>query len=80
MHPWFEVASGAGGAADNIPRMQDQWTRSSFCGHNGNCVEVRLLDDDMVAIRDSKNLGQQPLVITASAYRQLIEKVKRGDI
>lgn len=34
----------------------------------------------MVAIRDSKNLGQQPLVITASAYRQLIEKVKRGDV
>lgn len=62
----------------NIARMLNEWTRSSFCGHNGNCVEVRLLDDDMVAIRDSKNPGQQPLVLTASVYRQFIERVKRG--
>jgi hypothetical protein len=60
--------------------MQDQWKRSSFCGHNGNCLEVRLLDDGTVAIRDSKNLDLQPLVVSASAYRRLIERIKLGDV
>jgi len=54
------------------------WIRSSFCGHNGNCVEVRRLDNDAVAIRDSKNPHQQPLVVPVSVYRQFIEETKRS--
>ncbi|MGP3959865.1 DUF397 domain-containing protein [Nonomuraea sp. 3N208] len=60
--------------------MEHQWKRSSFCSHNGNCLEVRLLDSGDVAIRDSKDVSLQPLVISASSYRHLLDKIKRGDV
>lgn len=60
--------------------MQFLWQRSSFCGHNGNCVEVRQLGDDMVAIRNSTTPDAPPLEVSASDFRDLIERIKRGDV
>jgi hypothetical protein len=39
-----------------------QWRKSSSSGNNG-CVEVANLDDGRVAVRDSKDHGDGPVLI-----------------
>ncbi|MEV4105665.1 DUF397 domain-containing protein [Nonomuraea sp. NPDC049649] len=60
--------------------MSNGWKRSSFCNHNGNCVEVRAMDARTVAIRDSKRPDQAPLVISASDYSDFIQSIRNGDV
>ena len=46
-----------------------RWRKSSHSGSEGNCVEVAFLDDDLVALRDSKAAGAGPaLVFTAGDW------------
>ncbi len=43
------------------------WRRSSYTGSNGgNCVEVAPLSGARVAVRDSKQYGQGPVLIFGS--------------
>mgnify|MGYP001374326811 CR=1 FL=1 len=53
------------------------WRKSSYSGHNGNCVEVAA-DHSTVAIRDSKAPDMPHLVTTAQSWRSLLAAVKRG--
>lgn len=46
----------------------DTYVKSSFSG-GVNCVEVRLLPDGTVGLRDSKNPTKPPHVFTASEWR-----------
>ncbi|MFI9551749.1 DUF397 domain-containing protein [Nonomuraea endophytica] len=57
-----------------------KWNRAASCSHNGNCVEVAQLARDQIAIRDSKDLSQSPLVLTASSYADLIQRIKQSDL
>lgn len=47
------------------------WRRSSRCGHNGNCVEVRL-DGDGVLVRDSKHPDGPVLAFTAQEWTDFV--------
>ena len=47
---------------------EHDYTKSSFSG-GGECVEVRLLDDGTVALRDSKDTTKPPHVFTANEWQ-----------
>jgi hypothetical protein len=57
-----------------------EWWKSSFSGSNGNCVEVALLDDGGVALRDSKDGGTGPVLrYTAAEWRAFVAGVEAGE-
>lgn len=56
----------------------DRYTKSSFSGAAG-CVEVRLLADGTVGLRDSKDTSKPPHVFTATEWRAFVAGVRAGE-
>ncbi|ACZ00131.1 MULTISPECIES: DUF397 domain-containing protein [Thermomonospora] len=54
-----------------------RWRKSSYSGHNGNCVEAAA-GHGVVAIRDSKTPAASYLILPADHWRSLLTAVKRG--
>ncbi|PWW64675.1 DUF397 domain-containing protein [Actinokineospora spheciospongiae] len=54
-----------------------EFRRSSFCS-NGNCVQVAMLADGRVALRDSKNPAAPAHVLPARAWTRFNAAIK-GD-
>jgi hypothetical protein len=54
------------------------WVRSTFCSSNG-CVEVASTSRT-VHVRDTKDPEGPQLVLPVEAWREFIERVKRGDL
>jgi hypothetical protein len=52
------------------------WTKSSFSSANGECVELALLGDDTVALRDSKD----PLGAVLHFTRREIDAFLKGAV
>jgi len=53
--------------------------KSSFCADR-TCVEVAPIDNDVVAIRDSKNLDQAHLVVSAGAWNAFLDALNAGEL
>ncbi|NMI01593.1 DUF397 domain-containing protein [Pseudonocardia acidicola] len=51
---------------------------SSYCSI-GSCVEVGVLPGGGVAVRDSKNREQGPLVFTSEEWAAFVAGVKNGE-
>lgn len=51
---------------------------SSFCG-GGSCVEVAVLHDGRVAVRDSKDRDRSVQVYSATEWRAFVAGVKSGE-
>jgi hypothetical protein len=58
-----------------------QWRKSSFSGSNGDsgCIEVAVLPDGGVAIRDSKDSSLAPHVYTAGEWEAFVAGVRAGE-
>lgn len=56
------------------------WRKASASGGEGNCVEVAQLPDGARVVRDSKNLGREPLRFTASGWAAFQEGVVAGEL
>ena len=54
--------------------LNGAWKKSTRSAGNGNCVEVAV-DDDNVAVRDSKNLDVTPLVFSRDSWVSFISAV-----
>jgi len=55
------------------------WRRSSFCGPSA-CVEVALLPDDEVMVRDGKDDGAGPvLVFTSAEWDAFLRGARAGE-
>jgi hypothetical protein len=53
------------------------WQRSTYCAHS-SCVEVALLDDQVV-IRDSKNAEGPMLFFTREEWTAFLAGARRGE-
>jgi len=56
----------------------DRYTKSSHSGY-GSCVEVRLLSDGRVALRDSKDVTKPPHEFTPAEWRAFLDGVRDGE-
>jgi len=56
----------------------DQYTKSSF-SESGGCVEVRLLADGSVALRDSKDVSKVPHIFTRHEWHAFLAGVRAGE-
>jgi hypothetical protein len=54
------------------------WTKSSFCGPQPNCVEVRYLNG-MVEVRDGKNLSGVVMVLTRGEWEMFVLGAKNEE-
>ncbi|KUN00788.1 hypothetical protein AQI95_33995 [Streptomyces yokosukanensis] len=54
-----------------------QWRKSSYSGGANDCVEVAQLGQ-CAAVRDSKDIGRRPLLVSNVALRTLIGGIARG--
>ena len=53
------------------------WRKSSYSGAVGNCVEVAVLAEDRVAVRNSRNASGPALVCTFGDLQALVAHVKK---
>ena len=54
------------------------FTKSRHC-NTGTCVEVAPLTTGEVAVRDSKNPNNPPLIFTRDEWTDFLKAVKEGD-
>ncbi|WP_028938484.1 DUF397 domain-containing protein [Pseudonocardia spinosispora] len=59
---------------------EPRWRTSSYSTHNGECVEVAALGDDIVGIRDTKNRAAGTLVVTQAAMSALIVSLRGSEV
>ena len=57
---------------------EDQFIKSSYCG-GGGCVEVAHTQAGNVAVRDAKDVAQQPLIFTQTEWKAFVQGVKAGE-
>ncbi|MFD9109158.1 DUF397 domain-containing protein [Streptomyces bottropensis] len=66
-----------------VPRDVDlahaRWQKSSFSGGANDCVEVADLGEQ-AAVRDSKDVGRQPLLFSKAAMHALVTGIARRSI
>jgi Domain of unknown function (DUF397) len=56
----------------------DDYRKSTFSG-NGGCVEVRQLQDGMIALRDSKDTSLPPHHFTPQEWSAFLAGVRNGE-
>ncbi|QMU72568.1 DUF397 domain-containing protein [Streptacidiphilus sp. P02-A3a] len=56
-----------------------EWTKSSFSGNNGDCVEVASLPEGGLAVRDSKNADGPALRFSAQEWSAFVAGVHAGE-
>jgi hypothetical protein len=56
----------------------DAWTKSSYSGGNGACVEVKSPTAQEVAVRDSKDPQGPSLAFSPNAWTAFVADVSRG--
>jgi hypothetical protein len=56
----------------------NKYTKSSYSGMVG-CVEVCLLPDGTIGVRDSNDASKDPLVFTEPAWRAFLAGARAGE-
>ncbi|MYV98534.1 DUF397 domain-containing protein [Streptomyces sp. SID3343] len=56
--------------------MTIEWRKSSYSGHDTDCIEVARLDVRTTAVRDTKNRSHGAFALPSTSWIALIEAVK----
>ncbi|GAA1185171.1 DUF397 domain-containing protein [Streptomyces hebeiensis] len=56
----------------------DTWTKSSYSGGNGACVEVRSPVVQCIAVRDSKAPAGPALAFVPSSWNAFVQEMNKG--
>lgn len=59
-------------------RVTRSWHKSTRCGESSHCVEVASFGQQ-VGLRDSTR-PHETLTLTLAAFRDLVERIKRGEL
>jgi hypothetical protein len=54
-----------------------KWIKSTYCA-DGACVEVAAMGE-MIAVRDGKNVGIEPLKLSLREWRDFVDGINAGD-
>ncbi|AKH82340.1 hypothetical protein AA958_08980 [Streptomyces sp. CNQ-509] len=54
------------------------WWKSSHSGAQADCVEVGIVDERAVAVRDSKDPAGPALLLTRDQFAGLVDSVRAG--
>jgi hypothetical protein len=65
--------------SNSVETTAPNWIKSSLSYGNGNCVEVAGLDDDIIMIRDSKNVKGAVLGFTPGEWDAFVGGVRNGE-
>ncbi|GGM71474.1 hypothetical protein GCM10010106_17190 [Thermopolyspora flexuosa] len=57
-----------------------QWRTSSFSSGGTNCIQVAFLDRGLVAIRDSKQPQNPPLLFSDAEYDAFVKGIEHGEL
>ncbi|MFI6498790.1 DUF397 domain-containing protein [Nonomuraea typhae] len=60
----------------DLPRST--WRKSTYCGGNGACVEVAMLDDETIAMRSSTQPEHPVLVFAPDAWISFLDGLRGG--
>jgi hypothetical protein len=63
----------------SVETAAPSWIKSSLSYGNGNCVEVAGLADDVVMVRDSKNVKGPILGFTPAEWDAFVGGVRNGE-
>lgn len=75
-----KIRFGRGLNGDNsVETTALSWMKSSLSYGNGNCVEVAGLADDVVMVRDSKNVKGPVLGFTPGEWDAFVGGVRNGE-
>lgn len=55
------------------------WRKSSYSGNNGTCVEVAVLPDGRVAVRNSNHPDAGTLLLGRDEMRAWLDGIKAGE-
>jgi hypothetical protein len=58
---------------------QQGWYKSSFSGSGNHCVEVRIMPDGEVAVRDSKDQAGPALMFTTAEWAAFLAGAQQGE-
>jgi Domain of unknown function (DUF397) len=61
-------------APRDVDLAHARWQKSSYSGGANDCVEVAELGEH-AAVRDSKDIGRQPLLFSKAAMRALVTEI-----
>jgi Domain of unknown function (DUF397) len=67
------------GRNNSVETTAPSWIKSSLSYGNGNCVEVAGLADDVVMVRDSKNVKGPILGFTPAEWDAFVGGVRNGE-
>jgi hypothetical protein len=61
---------------------EPEWKTSTHSAGNGQCVQAsgRVCSCGVISVRDSKDPGGPRLYVSPSAWRDLLHRIKRGDL
>ncbi|MET9290325.1 DUF397 domain-containing protein [Streptomyces sp. NPDC003077] len=61
------------------PNSELSWTKSSYSGGNGACVEIAVPMTSAVAVRDSKDPNGPRLTFDSSSWSTFVADVSGGE-
>ncbi|MFD5435979.1 DUF397 domain-containing protein [Kitasatospora sp. NPDC127067] len=65
--------------SENVDLTGASWSKSSYSGNGGQCVEVASGFPGLLPVRDSKNPHGPALVFPAKAWMSFVAAVRSGE-